>query len=254
MLAVAMRTLGSAAEAEDIVQDVWLRWQNVDRDGVRNAPAFLTTTTIRLAINRATVARTRHGTPLDFGLAELVDPQAGPGVLAERAQALEGALRLLLEKLSPLERAVYLLREAFNYGYPQIVRVVGVSEASSRQLMTRARKHLADGRRVSVGTTRLRRLAAAFLGATEQGDLAALEAVLAADIVATRLPRKPSRVGVPARDRAAAGVRDLSRVSGLFAGAVLERAQVCRHTPVRNLHADSPRSRAAQPALVRKAG
>jgi len=254
MLAVAMRTLGSVAEAEDIVQDVWLRWQNVDRDAVRNAAAFLTTTTVRLAINRATAAHTRHGTSLDFRLAELVDPQAGPGVLAERAQALDAALRLLLEKLSPLERAVYLLREAFDYGYPQIVQVVGVSEASSRQLMTRARKHLAGGRRLSVGTTQLRRLALAFLGATEQGDLAALEAVLAADIVATRLPRKPIRVGVPVRDRAAAGSRDLSRLSGIFAGGVLDRAQVCRHAPVRNLHNASPQSRAAQPALVRKAG
>jgi DNA-directed RNA polymerase specialized sigma24 family protein len=76
MLAVAVRTLGNAAEAEDIVQDVWLRWQNVDRDGVRNAPAFLTTTTIRLAINRATGARTRHETALEFERGEPADPQA----------------------------------------------------------------------------------------------------------------------------------------------------------------------------------
>src|SRR5260221_11887616 len=80
MLAVAFRTLGNAAEAEDIVQEVWLRWQNVDRDGVRNASAFLATTTARLAMNRATGARTRHETPLEGCLRGPVDPEAGPGI------------------------------------------------------------------------------------------------------------------------------------------------------------------------------
>jgi RNA polymerase sigma-70 factor, ECF subfamily len=183
MLAVAFRTLGNAAEAEDIVQDVWLRWQNVDRDGVRNAGAFLTTTTVRLAINRATGARTRHETPLEVWLGEPLDPQAGPGILVERGQALEAALRELLEKLSPMERAAYLLREAFNYSYRHIAHVVGVSEANSRQLVTRARKHLVDERRVPVGTAQLRRIAVAFSEATQTGDLAGLEAFLSADVI-----------------------------------------------------------------------
>jgi RNA polymerase sigma-70 factor (ECF subfamily) len=202
MLAVAVRTLGNAAEAEDIVQEVWLRWQNADREGVRNASAFLKTATIRLAINRATGARTRHEAPLELWLAEAVDPQAGPGVLAERGQALEAGLLLLLEKLSPMERAAYLLREAFNCSYLYIARVVGVSEAGSRQLMTRARKRLADGRRVPVGTSELRRIRVAFVEATRNGDLAGLEAVLAADIARTRSFREPANV--PARVRAAA--------------------------------------------------
>jgi RNA polymerase sigma-70 factor, ECF subfamily len=183
MLALASRTLGNAAEAEDIVQDVWLRWQNVDRDEVRNASAFLTTTTVRLAINRATGARTRHEMPFEVWLREPADPRAGPGLLAERGQSLEAALLLLLERLSPMERAAFLLREAFNYSYRHIARVVGVSEANCRQLVTRARKHVADGRRLPVSQTQLERIAVALVEATQKGDLTSLEAVLSGDIL-----------------------------------------------------------------------
>jgi RNA polymerase sigma-70 factor (ECF subfamily) len=194
MLAVAFRTLRNTAEAEDIVQDVWLRWQNVDHDEIRNASAFLTTTTLRLAINRATDARARRETPLDAWLGEPVDPQAGPGILAERGQELEAALLRLLERLTPVERAAYLLREAFNYDYRSIASVVGVSEASSRQLVTRARKHLADDRRLPVNPNELRRIAIALLAATQKGDLVRLEAVLSREIVA-RFPAKGIHVG-----------------------------------------------------------
>ena len=183
MLALASRTLGNAAEAEDIVQDVWLRWQNVDRDEIRNASAFLTTTTIRLAINRATGARTRHEMPLEAWPREPADPRAGPGLLAERGQSLEAALLVLLEKLSPMERAAFLLREAFNYSYRHIAQVVGVSEANCRQLVTRARKRVADGRRLPVTRTQLERIAVALVEATRKGDLASLEAVLSGDIL-----------------------------------------------------------------------
>src|SRR3954468_2887008 len=124
LFAVAFRTLHDAAEAEDVVQDVWLRWQNVDHEVVRDAAAFLTTTTVRLAINRAKGARTRLETPLDLWPAEPVDLDAGPATLAERGQALASALALLIDKLSPLERAAYLLREAFNYSYRHIARVL----------------------------------------------------------------------------------------------------------------------------------
>lgn len=184
MLKVALHTLGNAAEAEDIVQDAWLRWQNVDREGVRNAPAFLAKTAVRLAINKKTSAPTRHETSLDQRSSEPLDPSAGPAILAERGQAIEGALLLLLEKLTPTERAAYLLREAFNYGYPQIARVVGTSEVNSRQLVTRARKHLSEGHRLRViGSAELQRMSAAFLAATRDGAFAELEAVLSEDIV-----------------------------------------------------------------------
>jgi RNA polymerase sigma-70 factor (ECF subfamily) len=183
MLAVAYRTLGDVAEAEDIVQDTWLRWQDADREVVRNASAFLTTTTKRLAINRVRTARTRREEPMKAWPAEPVDPDDDPGALAERRQGLESALRLLFEKLSPMERAAYLLREAFSYSYEQIARIVRATEANSRQLVTRARKHLAEERRVTVRETEMRRFVVAFLDAMQSGELAHLEAVLSVDIV-----------------------------------------------------------------------
>jgi RNA polymerase sigma factor (sigma-70 family) len=203
MFAAALRTLGNPAEAEDIVQDAWLRWQNVDHDVVRNASAFLTTTTIRLALNRAMGARTRHETSLERQLAEPVDPKAGPGILAERGQALEAALLLILEKLSPVERAAYLLREAFNYHYRHVARLLRVSEVNSRQLVTRARKRLVHGPRVHVGDGELRRIAVAFIEATQKGNLAGLEAFLLADIAASLASRAASDGGTTANGVAA---------------------------------------------------
>lgn len=191
MLGAAFRTLRNAAEAEDIVQDVWLRWQGVDHELVRNAPAFLTTVTTRLALNRATGARARREMPLDHQLVEPADLH-GDHDTAERVQELESALLRLLTMLSPAERAAYLLREAFNYSYRQIARVVGVTEANSRQLVTRARKHLAGERRAQVRTHDVRRLVAAFHDATQSGNLASLEALLAADISGAAAPRPRS--------------------------------------------------------------
>src|SRR3954468_22612397 len=100
LFAVAFRTLHDAAEAEDVVQDVWLRWQNVDHEVVRNASAFLTTASARLAINRAKGARIRHEIPLELCPAEPVAADLGPALQAERGQALSTALSLLLERLS----------------------------------------------------------------------------------------------------------------------------------------------------------
>jgi RNA polymerase sigma-70 factor (ECF subfamily) len=146
MLAAALRTLGDATEAEDVVQDAWLRWQRADRTGIRNPPAFLSTTSKRLALNRALGARTRYETLMDPQMAEPIDLEAGPGSCAERGQKLESALLLLLAKLSAVERAAYLLREAFGCSYRHISQVICSSEANSRQLVTRARKRLAERR------------------------------------------------------------------------------------------------------------
>src|SRR5258706_50248 len=148
LFGIAYRMLGSAFEAEDIVQDVWLRWQRTDRSVVRDAPAFLATTTTRLAINLAQPARSRRETYVGTWLPEPVDTSADPGLGAERAEALELAVLVLLEKLSPAERAAYVLREAFDYSYQQIAEILQLAEASTRQLVTRARKHIADGPRV----------------------------------------------------------------------------------------------------------
>src|SRR3954454_5513730 len=111
--------LGSASEAEDIVQDVWLRWQSADRRAVLDPPAFLATTTTRLAISVAQSARSRHETYVGPWLPEPVDTSADPTLGAERGEALELAVLMLLEKLTPTERAAYILREAFDYSHRQ---------------------------------------------------------------------------------------------------------------------------------------
>lgn len=182
LFGIAYRMLGSAAEAEDIVQDVWLRWQAADRSGVLDPPAFLATMATRLAINVAQSARSRRETYVGPWLPEPVDTSTDPHLGAERGEALEFAVLLLLEKLSPTERAAYVLREAFDYPYRQIADILQVEEANTRQLVTRARQHIADGRRTPVNSAEQRRLLEAFLAAAQKGDLAALEGLFASDV------------------------------------------------------------------------
>lgn len=183
LFGIAYRILGSAAEAEDIVQDAWLRWQAVDRKTVLDPSAFLATTTTRLAINVAQSARSRHETYIGPWLPEPVDTSTDSQLGAERGQALEFAVLLLLEKLSPAERAAYVLREAFDYPYRQIADILQLEEANTRQLVVRARQHIADGRRTPVSSSEQRRLLDAFIGAAQTGDLAALEGLFASDVV-----------------------------------------------------------------------
>jgi RNA polymerase sigma-70 factor (ECF subfamily) len=184
LFGIAYRMLGSVAEAEDIVQDAWIRWQEADRSAVRNPAAFLTTTTTRLAINAATSARVRRETYPGPWLPEPVDTTADPTLGAERAEALDLAVLLLLERLAPAERAAYVLHEAFDYPYRQIAEVLGTSEANARQLASRARRHLAAERSVPVDRAEHRRLVEAFLAAARDGDLAAFERLLTAEVVA----------------------------------------------------------------------
>ena len=137
LFGIAYRMLGRAAEAEDIVQDVWVRWQTTDRSVVRDTRAFLATTTTRLAINAIKSARSRRETYMGPSLPEPVDTSADPALGAERSEALEFAVLLLLEKLSPTERAAYVLREAFDYSYREIANILRLEEANTRQLVTR---------------------------------------------------------------------------------------------------------------------
>jgi RNA polymerase sigma-70 factor (TIGR02957 family) len=183
LFGIAYRILGTAAEAEDIVQDVWLRWQATNRGVVVDPPAFLATTTTRLAINLAQSARSRHETYVGPWLPEPVDTSTDPQLGAERGEALEFAVLLLLEKLSPTERAAYVLREAFDYPYRQIAEILQLEEANTRQLVTRARQHITDGRRTPVSSTEQRRLLETFIAAAQKGDLAALEGLFASDVV-----------------------------------------------------------------------
>jgi RNA polymerase sigma-70 factor (ECF subfamily) len=182
LFGIAYRMLGSAGEAEDLVQDVWLRWQATDRDVVRNPGAFLATTTTRLAINELQSARARRETYIGPWLPEPVDTSADPFLGAERGEALELAVLLLMEKLTPQERAAYVLREAFDYPYPQIADILQSSEPAVRQLVSRARKHVTGERRIPVPETAQRQLLATFLEAARSGDLEALEQLFAADV------------------------------------------------------------------------
>ncbi len=183
LFGIAYRMLGSAAEAEDIVQDVWLRWQATNRSVVENPPAFLATTTTRMCINFAQSAQARRETYIGPWLPEPVDTSSDPALGAERGEALGLAILLLLEKLSPTERAAYVLREAFDYSYRQIADILQIEEANTRQLVSRARKHIADGRRTPATSEEQRRLLEAFIGAAQKGDLAALEGLFAEDVV-----------------------------------------------------------------------
>lgn len=183
LFGIAYRMLGSASEAEDLVQDAWLRWQGTDRTVVDDPAAFLATTTTRLAINALQSARARRETYVGPWLPEPVDTSADPTLGAERAEALGFAVLVMLERLSPTERAAYVLREAFAYPYDQICEIVQVSEAAARQLVSRARKHLAGDRRRAVPASEQRRLLTAFLAAAKTGDLVALERLLAEDVV-----------------------------------------------------------------------
>ncbi|MFG2950032.1 RNA polymerase sigma-70 factor [Streptomyces adustus] len=183
LFGIAYRVLGSSAEAEDVVQDAWLRWQNTDRTTVREPAAFLTAVATRLAINVAQSARVRRESYVGPWLPEPVDTSHDPQLGAERAEAVEMAVLLLLERLNPVERAAYVLREAFDYPYSRIADILETSDANGRQLVSRARRHLAAERKESVSPTAHRRLLEVFLSAARTGDMAVLEDVLTADVV-----------------------------------------------------------------------
>jgi len=183
LFGIAYRMLGSAAEAEDVVQDVWMRWQSTNRNAIENPAAYLATTTTRLCINLAQSAHSRHETYTGTWLPEPVDTSADPGIGAERGEALKLAVLLLLEKLSPTERAAYVLREAFDYPYDQIASILQMEEANVRQLVSRARKHIADDRRTSVSSNEQRRFLEVFIAAAQKGEMTALEGLLAEDVV-----------------------------------------------------------------------
>jgi RNA polymerase sigma factor (sigma-70 family) len=183
LFGIVYRILGTVAEAEDVIQDVWTRWQSTVRGEVRNPQAFLASTAAHLAINVLQSARTRRETYAGPWLREPVDPGADPALGAERGEALELAVLVLLERLSPPERAAYILREAFNYPYRDIGEILHVEETNARQLVTRARQHVTDGRRARVSNTAQERLLHEFIAAARTGDLAGLERLFAADVV-----------------------------------------------------------------------
>jgi RNA polymerase sigma factor (sigma-70 family) len=175
LFGIAYRMLGSAAEAEDVVQNVWVRWQTTDRTRVRDAAAFLVTTATRLAINVRQSARSRREMSSDPSQSEPIDARADPRLGTERRQALASGVLLLLERLTPTERAAYILREAFDYRYREIGDVLRLEEANARQIVTRARRHVVTGRRMAATPTEQTRVLDAFVAAADRGDIAALE-------------------------------------------------------------------------------
>jgi len=183
LFGIAYRMLGSVAEAEDIVQEAWLRWQGTDRTVVRNPAAFLTTVTTRLALNTASSAHVRREQYVGPWLPEPVDTSSDPSLGAETAEALDSAVLLLLEKLRPDQRAAYVLREAFAYSYDQIAEILTTSAENARQLVSRAKKAVRTDRREPVNPAKHRLLLEAFVAAAQEGDMERLEAVLSADVV-----------------------------------------------------------------------
>jgi RNA polymerase sigma factor (sigma-70 family) len=188
LFGIAYRVLGSRMDAEDVVQDVWLRWQGCDRAAVRDPVAYLAAATTRRALTVLHSARVRHELPVGHWVPESAARNAGtadpnpsvadPERLAERTESLGAAIRLLLEKLSPRERAAYILREAFHYSFRDISRIVMIEEAAARQLLSRARVRLAGDRRRPTNIIEQRRLLTAFLAAARTGDMAELRSAL----------------------------------------------------------------------------
>ena len=183
LFGIAYRMLGSVADAEDVVQDAWLRFNRTDPDTIRNTSAFLATTTTRLAINAATSARARREVYVGPWLPQPVGTADDPLLGAEQSEAVDIAVLLLLERLAPRERAAYILREAFDYPFRQIAEILDTTEPNARQLAKRARAHLEKERHPPVDATEHRLLLDAFLAAAQTGDLAKLENLLAASAI-----------------------------------------------------------------------
>lgn len=188
--AIAYQMLGSVSEAEDVVQEALLRVHQTLEAGeqITAPPAFVATVTTRLAINELRSAHARREQYVGEWLPEpiITDADDDPVQRAEMADSLSLAMLVLLESLSPEQRAVLVLHDVFDYGYPEVAEIIGKSEQNVRQLATRARRHVEE-RRPRFQTTREQRdeLGRRFFAAVEHGDLASLEALLASDVTLT---------------------------------------------------------------------
>ncbi len=177
LLRIAYRMLGSAAEAEDVVQEAYLRWHKTDRASVRDAGAVLVRTVTRLCLDVLKSARVRREQYMGTWLPEpIVEPLAGDDLTL--------TLMMALERLSPLERAAFLLHDVFGMDFDEVARAIDRDPAACRQLASRARGHVREARpRFPVTEDQGRELASAFFTATRSGDLGALQALLAQDVV-----------------------------------------------------------------------
>jgi RNA polymerase sigma-70 factor, ECF subfamily len=182
---LAYRMLGSRAEAEDVVQDAYLRWHTADRSAVKEPRHYLGTVVTRLCLDRMKSARARREVYVGQWLPEpVVDEAFDDETAGDLVHDISVALMLTLERLTPLERASFLLHDVFGLDFSEVARTLGRREASCRQLAARARTHIEEGRpRFATSREEGHRLAAAFQKATTSGDTAALRAILAEDVV-----------------------------------------------------------------------
>jgi RNA polymerase sigma-70 factor (TIGR02957 family) len=232
--AIAYRMLGNASGAEDLAQEALLRLHRAREAGERiESPlAYLSTVVTRLAIDELRSARARRERYVGEWLPEplLTDEGDDPARHAEMADSLSLAFLVLLERLSPEQRAVFLLREVFDYPYEEIAGIVGRGQAAVRQLASRARRHLEEQRpRFEVSREHRERLASRFFAAVEQGDLKGLESLLAADVVlhgdgGGKVPAiaRPQH----GRGRVARTLLAWTRAAARFGGLTLRRVEV----------------------------
>ncbi|MBB6550147.1 RNA polymerase sigma-70 factor (ECF subfamily) [Nonomuraea rubra] len=164
----------TATDAEDVVQEAWLRWNSTDRTIVRSTPAFLSRTTARLSITMTRTAYARYQTAAGLQPGDAVRAATDPAELVENAEQLLTAMAVLVTRLDKREQVAFILREAFDLPYRNIGELLGLSEPNARQLIRRARVRLVDGRGRQAPPVERFRLFAAFLDAAHQGDLAPL--------------------------------------------------------------------------------
>jgi RNA polymerase sigma-70 factor (ECF subfamily) len=184
LFAIAYRILGSVAEAEDAVQETWLRYESSPTQPT-SPKAFLSAVVTRVSIDMLRSARARRETYVGQWFPEplLTDPYEDPARSAELADSVSMVALLLLERLTPLERAVFVLREVFGFAFPEIASAVGRSQAACRQLAARARRHMDAGRpRFEADRRERQQLAARFFDALRNGDIDGLRELLAADV------------------------------------------------------------------------
>jgi RNA polymerase sigma-70 factor (ECF subfamily) len=230
---IAYRMLGSVSEAEDVVQEALIRvHEAIERGEEISSPrAYAATVTSRLAIDELRSARARRESYVGEWLPEpLASPEEDPAAQAEQADSLSLAFLVLLESLSPEQRAAFLLHDVFDYGYSEVAEIVGTSEDNARQLASRARRHVQEGRpRFEPSAEERERLADSFFAAVQHGDFDSLEALLAEDIelhgdgggLAPAIKRP-----VFGREKVAQMLRNWARIGGRIGVGELERMTV----------------------------
>ncbi|MEV5161399.1 RNA polymerase sigma factor SigJ [Streptomyces sp. NPDC053728] len=225
--AIAYRLLGSAGDAEDAVQDTFLRWQATDTGRIEVPEAWLTKVLTNLCLNQLASARARRETYVGQWLPEPLldgDPMLGPAETAEQRESVSYAVLALMERLSPNERVVYVLREAFGYPHRRIAEILDITEAAGQQIFHRAKKHIADGRvRTEIDEAAARRIVDEFLAAATSGRTEPLVRLLTADAVAIG----DGGGKVPARAKAFEGALAVATfMRGLFKPSQAKRALV----------------------------